>query len=106
MIYTKTCVFIKYKVRKQVKNIFIWSLQIKYKIFLLILLCESGLKFVCVCVLHMQGDPLWSARLLHTDPQAIRDAHYRCVHAKMLVNTNQSALNVYTLCEQVPPQWC
>lgn len=37
---------------------------------------------MCVCVLHMQGDPLWSARLLHTDPQAIRDAHYRCVHAK------------------------
>lgn len=33
MIYTKTCVFIKYKVRKQVNNIFIWSLQIKYKIF-------------------------------------------------------------------------
>ncbi|XP_041647386.1 homocysteine S-methyltransferase [Cheilinus undulatus] len=26
---------------------------------------------------HLQGDPLWSARLLHTDPQAIRDAHYR-----------------------------
>lgn len=25
----------------------------------------------------LQGDPLWSARLLHTDPQAIRDAHYR-----------------------------
>ncbi|KAK2835946.1 hypothetical protein Q5P01_016430 [Channa striata] len=26
---------------------------------------------------HLQGDPLWSARLLHTNPQAIRDAHYR-----------------------------
>ncbi|KAI3369058.1 hypothetical protein L3Q82_026021 [Scortum barcoo] len=25
----------------------------------------------------LQGDPLWSARLLHTNPQAIRDAHYR-----------------------------
>ncbi|KAM9848720.1 homocysteine S-methyltransferase [Aulostomus maculatus] len=25
----------------------------------------------------LQGDPLWSARLLHTAPQAIRDAHYR-----------------------------
>ncbi|XP_029285471.1 homocysteine S-methyltransferase 1 isoform X1 [Cottoperca gobio] len=25
----------------------------------------------------LQGDPLWSARLLHTDPQAIREAHYR-----------------------------
>ncbi|XP_072246191.1 uncharacterized protein [Leuresthes tenuis] len=25
----------------------------------------------------LQGDPLWSARLLHTDPQAIKDAHYR-----------------------------
>ncbi|KAG1940941.1 Homocysteine S-methyltransferase family protein [Pimephales promelas] len=24
-----------------------------------------------------QGDPLWSARLLHTNPQAIKDAHYR-----------------------------
>ncbi|XP_070689006.1 uncharacterized protein [Pempheris klunzingeri] len=24
----------------------------------------------------LQGDPLWSARLLHTNPQAIRDAHY------------------------------
>uniref|UniRef100_A0AAV2KW50 Hcy-binding domain-containing protein n=2 Tax=Knipowitschia caucasica TaxID=637954 RepID=A0AAV2KW50_KNICA len=23
------------------------------------------------------GDPLWSARLLHTDPEAIKDAHYR-----------------------------
>ncbi|XP_074524934.1 betaine-homocysteine S-methyltransferase [Halichoeres trimaculatus] len=27
--------------------------------------------------IHLQGDPLWSARLLHTNPQAIRDAHYR-----------------------------
>ncbi|XP_051231793.1 uncharacterized protein zgc:172121 [Dicentrarchus labrax] len=26
---------------------------------------------------HLQGDPLWSARLLHTNPQAVRDAHYR-----------------------------
>ncbi|XP_056271343.1 homocysteine S-methyltransferase YbgG isoform X2 [Pseudoliparis swirei] len=26
---------------------------------------------------RLQGDPLWSSRLLHTDPQAIRDAHYR-----------------------------
>ncbi|KAM4547819.1 homocysteine S-methyltransferase YbgG [Odontesthes bonariensis] len=25
----------------------------------------------------LQGDPLWSARLLHTDPQAIKDCHYR-----------------------------
>uniref|UniRef100_UPI0037E97AC7 homocysteine S-methyltransferase YbgG isoform X2 n=1 Tax=Semicossyphus pulcher TaxID=241346 RepID=UPI0037E97AC7 len=25
---------------------------------------------------HLQGDPLWSARLLHTNPQALRDAHY------------------------------
>ncbi|KAF7203907.1 uncharacterized protein zgc:172121 isoform X1 [Nothobranchius furzeri] len=25
----------------------------------------------------LQGDPLWSARLLHTNPQAIKDAHYR-----------------------------
>ncbi|XP_039984195.1 homocysteine S-methyltransferase YbgG [Xiphias gladius] len=25
----------------------------------------------------LQGDPLWSARLLRTNPQAIRDAHYR-----------------------------
>ncbi|XP_061593592.1 uncharacterized protein zgc:172121 [Cololabis saira] len=25
----------------------------------------------------LQGDPLWSARLLHTDPQAIKDAHYK-----------------------------
>lgn len=25
----------------------------------------------------LQGDPLWSARLLQTAPQAIRDAHYR-----------------------------
>ncbi|XP_045904937.1 homocysteine S-methyltransferase [Micropterus dolomieu] len=25
----------------------------------------------------LQGDPLWSARLLHTNPQAIGDAHYR-----------------------------
>lgn len=27
--------------------------------------------------IDLQGDPLWSARLLHTDPQAVRDAHYR-----------------------------
>ncbi|XP_028259290.1 homocysteine S-methyltransferase 1 [Parambassis ranga] len=27
--------------------------------------------------IKLQGDPLWSARLLHTDPQAIRDCHYR-----------------------------
>ncbi|XP_034737629.1 homocysteine S-methyltransferase [Etheostoma cragini] len=26
---------------------------------------------------NLQGDPLWSARLLHTNPQAIKDAHYR-----------------------------
>ncbi|XP_040897097.1 homocysteine S-methyltransferase 1 [Toxotes jaculatrix] len=26
---------------------------------------------------NLQGDPLWSARLLQTNPQAIRDAHYR-----------------------------
>ncbi|KAM8875285.1 homocysteine S-methyltransferase isoform 1-T3 [Spinachia spinachia] len=25
---------------------------------------------------ELQGDPLWSSRLLHTDPQAIREAHY------------------------------
>ncbi|XP_054459359.1 homocysteine S-methyltransferase YbgG [Anoplopoma fimbria] len=25
----------------------------------------------------LQGDPLWSSRLLHTDPEAIREAHYR-----------------------------
>ncbi|XP_038159857.1 homocysteine S-methyltransferase YbgG [Cyprinodon tularosa] len=25
----------------------------------------------------LQGDPLWSARLLHTDPQAIKEAHHR-----------------------------
>lgn len=24
-----------------------------------------------------QGDPLWSARLLHTNPKAVVDAHYR-----------------------------
>ncbi|XP_071779573.2 betaine-homocysteine S-methyltransferase isoform X1 [Centroberyx gerrardi] len=30
---------------------------------------EQGIK--------LQGDPLWSARVLHTNPQAIRDAHYR-----------------------------
>lgn len=100
---SQICPLEKYKVRKQVNNIFIWSLQIKYKIFFINVNLDWN---SCVCVLHMQGDPLWSARLLHTDPQAIRDAHYRCVHAKMLVNTNQSALNVYTLCEQVPPQWC
>ncbi|XP_056133473.1 homocysteine S-methyltransferase [Lampris incognitus] len=27
--------------------------------------------------LKLQGDPLWSARILHSNPQAIRDAHYR-----------------------------
>nr|XP_033937093.1 homocysteine S-methyltransferase 3-like [Pseudochaenichthys georgianus] len=27
--------------------------------------------------IKLQGDPLWSARLLHTNPQAIKDAHYR-----------------------------
>ncbi|KAM4629654.1 homocysteine S-methyltransferase YbgG [Polymixia lowei] len=27
--------------------------------------------------LRLQGDPLWSARVLHSNPQAIRDAHYR-----------------------------
>ncbi|KAK2907508.1 homocysteine S-methyltransferase [Channa argus] len=26
---------------------------------------------------NLKGDPLWSARLLHTYPQAIREAHYR-----------------------------
>ncbi|XP_066562211.1 uncharacterized protein LOC136750938 isoform X2 [Amia ocellicauda] len=27
--------------------------------------------------IKIQGDPLWSARLLHTNPQAIKDAHQR-----------------------------
>lgn len=26
---------------------------------------------------QLQGDPLWSARLLHTNPEAIKDVHYR-----------------------------
>lgn len=26
---------------------------------------------------QLQGDPLWSARLLHTNPMAIKDVHYR-----------------------------
>ncbi|XP_067228704.1 homocysteine S-methyltransferase YbgG isoform X1 [Chanodichthys erythropterus] len=26
---------------------------------------------------QLQGDPLWSARLLHTNPQAVKDVHYR-----------------------------
>ncbi|KAM3620455.1 uncharacterized protein V6R79_023755 [Siganus canaliculatus] len=26
---------------------------------------------------YLQGDPLWSARLLHSNPQAVKDAHYR-----------------------------
>ncbi|XP_073708518.1 homocysteine S-methyltransferase YbgG [Garra rufa] len=26
---------------------------------------------------QLQGDPLWSARILHTNPQAIKDVHYR-----------------------------
>ncbi|XP_008405874.1 homocysteine S-methyltransferase isoform X1 [Poecilia reticulata] len=26
---------------------------------------------------ELQGDPLWSARLLHTNPQAIKETHYR-----------------------------
>ncbi|XP_057696834.1 uncharacterized protein zgc:172121 [Corythoichthys intestinalis] len=25
---------------------------------------------------HLQGDPLWSARLLHTNPQAVKDVHH------------------------------
>ncbi|KAM7410495.1 hypothetical protein PAMA_001777 [Pampus argenteus] len=29
----------------------------------------------------LQGDPLWSARLLHTNPQVIKDAHYRFLHS-------------------------
>lgn len=35
-----------------------------------------------LCVSHHQGDPLWSARLLHTAPQAIKDAHYRLAHGE------------------------
>ncbi|XP_065096639.1 homocysteine S-methyltransferase YbgG isoform X2 [Paramisgurnus dabryanus] len=27
--------------------------------------------------LQIDGDPLWSARMLHTDPKAIKDVHYR-----------------------------
>lgn len=34
---------------------------------------------IFVFVSFPQGDPLWSARLLHTNPQCIRDAHRRSV---------------------------
>uniref|UniRef100_A0A673HBE5 Homocysteine S-methyltransferase YbgG-like n=1 Tax=Sinocyclocheilus rhinocerous TaxID=307959 RepID=A0A673HBE5_9TELE len=27
-------------------------------------------------ILYLQGDPLWSARILHSNPQAIKDVHY------------------------------
>ncbi|XP_026201391.1 homocysteine S-methyltransferase [Anabas testudineus] len=27
--------------------------------------------------INLQGDPLWSARLLHSNPQAVKDAHWR-----------------------------
>ncbi len=30
-----------------------------------------------ITLLCLQGDPLWSARILNTNPQAIKDVHYR-----------------------------
>jgi len=27
---------------------------------------------------HLQGDPLWSARIIQTNPAAIADVHTRC----------------------------
>lgn len=44
-----------------------------------------------LCVSHSKGDPLWTARLLLTNPQAIRDAHQRYVHAVYFnVDTNNN----------------
>ncbi|KAJ7993379.1 hypothetical protein DPEC_G00271800 [Dallia pectoralis] len=41
----------------------------------------------------LQGDPLWSARLLHTNPQAIKDAHYRflCAGADVITTATYQA---------------
>ncbi|XP_010869579.2 homocysteine S-methyltransferase 1 [Esox lucius] len=41
----------------------------------------------------LQGDPLWSARLLHTNPQAVKDAHYRflCAGADVITTATYQA---------------
>lgn len=71
---------------------------------------------MCVCT---KGDPLWSARLLHTNPKAIKDAHHRSVDAQVF-NSHVSLVKFcviflyvlvlmtktrVSLWQQVPPEW-
>ncbi|XP_053716627.1 homocysteine S-methyltransferase YbgG isoform X1 [Synchiropus splendidus] len=47
----------------------------------------------------LQGDPLWSARLLHTQPQAIKESHYRFLQSGADVVTTatyQASLSGFT----------
>ncbi|XP_062306713.1 homocysteine S-methyltransferase [Osmerus eperlanus] len=43
--------------------------------------------------LKLQGDPLWSARILHTNPQAVKDAHSRflCSGADVITTATYQA---------------
>lgn len=100
---SQICPLEKYKVRKQVNNIFIWSLQIKYKIFFINVNLDWN---SCVCVTYAGRPSVERQAFAHCSSGHKRCSLQVCPCKKMLVNTNQSALNVYTLCEQVPPQWC
>ncbi|CAB1314407.1 unnamed protein product [Coregonus sp. 'balchen'] len=55
----------------------------------------------------LQGDPLWSARLLHTNPQAIKDAHYRflCAGADVITTaTYQASVEGFTRHLDITPE--
>lgn len=39
--------------------------------------CQFCQQSLIIYMLYLQNDPLWSARILHTNPQAIKDVHYR-----------------------------
>ncbi|XP_048855060.1 uncharacterized protein zgc:172121 isoform X2 [Brienomyrus brachyistius] len=43
-----------------------------------------------VAGLKIQGDPLWSARILHSNPQAVKSAHYRFLQSGADVITTAS----------------
>ncbi|XP_060775825.1 uncharacterized protein zgc:172121 [Neoarius graeffei] len=48
---------------------------------------------------HIQGDPLWSARILYTNPNAVKDAHYRflqCGSDVITTVTYQASIEGFT----------
>ncbi|KAL1023394.1 hypothetical protein UPYG_G00040270 [Umbra pygmaea] len=55
----------------------------------------------------LQGDPLWSARLLHTNPCAVKEAHYRflCAGADVITTaTYQASIEGFTKHLEMTPE--